>query len=166
MMIKQPFKNVAVGGTFDKLHKGHKTLLNKAFEVGNYVYIGLTSDEFVLQLQKTHKVAPYNERLTDLTNFLKTPEFKNRFEISPLHTPYGLTLNQTTNLDALIVSQETIKTAETINKKRLQTNLPPLHIVKINLVPAENKTPISTTRIRANEIDKEGHLIKQNQPQK
>jgi pantetheine-phosphate adenylyltransferase len=159
MIIRRPFRNVAVGGTFDKLHKGHRALISKAFEVGDYVYIGLTSDELVSELHKTHKIAPYNERLADLTGFLEKTEFENRFEISPLYTSYGLTLNQI-DLDALVVSQETIKTGDSINEKRIQTGLAPLRIVKIALVPAENKTPISTTRIRTNEIDKEGRLLK------
>jgi pantetheine-phosphate adenylyltransferase len=159
MMIKRSFRSVAVGGTFDELHKGHRALISKAFEVGDYVYIGLTSDKFVSELHKSHKIAPYNKRLTDLSCFLETPEFKNRFEISPLHTSYGLTLNLM-DLEALVVSQETVKTGETINEKRIQTGLVPLSIIEIDLVPAENKTPISTTRIRAKEIDKEGHLLK------
>ena len=41
------FKKVAVGGTFDELHSGHKALINKAFEVGEKVVIGLSSGEFV-----------------------------------------------------------------------------------------------------------------------
>jgi pantetheine-phosphate adenylyltransferase len=157
-MTKQ-FKKVAVGGTFDELHKGHRALLSKAFEVGEYVYIGLTSDEFVEKMHKPHKTAPYDERFADLTCFLEKSGFKNRFEISQLNNSYGLTLNRD-GLDALVVSQETIKTGEAINKKRQEAGLPPLAIVEITLVPAENKKPISTTRIRANEIDKNGHLLK------
>ncbi|MGZ7050297.1 MAG: adenylyltransferase/cytidyltransferase family protein, partial [Methanobacterium sp.] len=40
------FKNVAVGGTFDHFHKGHEKLINKAFEIGHNVLIGVTSDKF------------------------------------------------------------------------------------------------------------------------
>jgi len=56
------FQKVAVGGTFDELHMGHKTLLERAFEVGNKVIIGLSSDEFVSKMGN-HETASYNERL-------------------------------------------------------------------------------------------------------
>ena len=157
--MKRQFRNIAVGGTFDELHKGHRALLNKAFEVGEYVFIGLTSDEFVDKMHKSHETAPYSERFADLSCFLEKTGFKNRFEISPLYTSYGLTLNKY-DLDALVVSQETTKTGELINKKRTEAGLPSISIVEIDLVPAENKKPISTTRIRANEIDKNGRLLK------
>jgi pantetheine-phosphate adenylyltransferase len=159
-ITKKQFKTVAVGGTFDELHKGHKALLKKAFQVSEHVLVGLSSDEFVAKMNKSHKVASYNERLEELTCFLKKSQYNNRFEISPLHDSYGLTLNKNKSIDALIVSQETVKIGEIINKKRAETALPPLTIVKISLLPAENKKPISTTRIRLSEIDKNGHLIK------
>ncbi|MCL2173460.1 MAG: phosphopantetheine adenylyltransferase [Nitrososphaerota archaeon] len=159
MITKRPYRNVGVGGTFDALHKGHRALISKAFEVGDYVFIGLTSDKLAVELQKSHKIAPYKERLAALYCFLEKTEFKNRFEISTMHTPYGLTLNRT-DLNALVVSQETVRMGECINEKRVQAGLSTLSIVKIDLVPAENKKPISTTRIRAKEIDPEGHLLK------
>ncbi len=36
---------VAVAGTFDVLHDGHLALLRRAFEVGDEVVVGITSDE-------------------------------------------------------------------------------------------------------------------------
>ena len=157
---KKQFETVAVGGTFDELHKGHKMLLKKAFQVSEHVFVGLSSDEFVTKMNKPHKTASYTERLDVLTYFLVKSKYKNRFEISPLHNSYGFTLCKDKNIDALIVSQETVKTGEIINKKRVEADLPPLHIIQIDLVPADNKKPISTTCIRTNEIDKNGHLIK------
>ncbi len=40
------FKGVAVGGSFDPFHKGHRELLTKAFEIGEKVFIGVVSDKF------------------------------------------------------------------------------------------------------------------------
>ncbi|MCK5038653.1 MAG: adenylyltransferase/cytidyltransferase family protein, partial [Thermoplasmata archaeon] len=38
-------RKVAVAGTFNVFHKGHRQLLARAFEIGDYIHIGLTSDE-------------------------------------------------------------------------------------------------------------------------
>ena len=46
------FSLIAMGGTFDIIHRGHLTLLTKAFEISDKVIIGLTSDEFVQKKQK------------------------------------------------------------------------------------------------------------------
>jgi len=154
------YRKVAVGGTFDELHKGHRALLSKAFEVGEYVVIGLTSDEFAEKMQKPHKTASYTERLRDLEAFLGKCGFRGRFDVVPLHNSYGLLLDRD-GLSALVVSQETAKTGEEINQKRAEIGLPPLAIIIITLIPAENKKPISTTRIRALEIDRNGHMLKQ-----
>ncbi len=152
---------VAVGGTFDEFHRGHRALLLKAFEVGNYVLIGLCTDEFARELRKPHEVATYEERLKELEDFLRKHGVLSRAEIIPLHDPYGPTLSNT-SLDAIVVSEETEPRAHEINKKRIAKGLPPLSIVVIRMVPAENHVSISTTRIRRREIDREGRLLKPN----
>ena len=159
--MKRKFNTVAVGGTFDEFHKGHRALLMKAFEVGEKVLVGLSSDEFAekLRRQKNHVIACYEKRLAELKEFLKQHNFLERAEIIPLTDVYGVTLSQEC-LDALVVSQETEYMAQEINKKRGKKGLKPLKIIVIEMVPAENCVPISTTRIRHGEIDREGHLLK------
>ena len=152
------FRKVAVGGTFDEFHRGHKVLLMKAFEIGKHVLIGLCSDEFVKKLGKPHETAPYGERLKELRSFLKSLGLSEIAEIVPLNDPYGNTLADRC-IEALVVSEETEKTAIKINQKRVEAQLPPLEIITIRMVPAENCKPISTTRIREGEIDREGHLL-------
>jgi len=153
------FREVAVGGTFDELHRGHRALLVKAFEIGERVMIGLCSDEFAEKLNKPHVTAPYEERLKELKEFLNDSGYSGKAEIIPLNDPYGPTLTESC-IEALVVSEETRPTALKINEKRRKTPLPPLKIVTIKMVPAENRAPISTTRIRKGEIDREGHLLR------
>ena len=153
------FRKVAVGGTFDELHKGHRRLLVKAFEIGEKVLIGLCTDEFVKKMGKPHVTAPYEVRLKELQAFLEKSSVSDKAEIIPLNDPYGITLTDTC-IEALVVSEETEKTALKINQKRSEAQLPPLTIVTISMVPAENCKPISTTRIREGEIDREGHLLR------
>ena len=45
-MVKKEYEKVAVGGTFDKFHDGHKKLLSTAFELGRQIEVGVTSEAF------------------------------------------------------------------------------------------------------------------------
>ncbi|MCW3998493.1 MAG: pantetheine-phosphate adenylyltransferase [Candidatus Bathyarchaeota archaeon] len=153
------FKKVAVGGTFDELHKGHKVLLLKAFEIGEQILIGLCTDEFAEKMGKPHITARFDERLKELLLFLKNHKLYSKAKIIPLNDAFG---NTTTDksIEALVVSEETKKIALKINKKRIEIGFPPLEIIMVHMVPAENYKPISTTRIREGEIDREGHILR------
>ena len=153
------YKKVAVGGTFDQLHKGHIALICKAFEVGQYVVIGLTSDAFVAKLGKPHVTASYEERRRELEAFLWQTGLVSRSQIVPLDDALGRTMSAE-GIEALVVSKETEKTAEAINVKRVKAGMSPLKIVTVRMVQAYNKMPISTTRIRSGEIDRDGRILK------
>ncbi len=156
-MVKR-FGTVAVGGTFDLFHKGHFSLLLKAFEVGEFVLVGLSSDEFVRRVQKPHTIAPYSERLKALNCFLKENCLSERSEIIPLFDSYGLTLTDE-RIEAIVVSEETELQAEKINKKRESIGLSALPVVIVKMVLSEDNYPISSTRIWFEEIDREGNLL-------
>ncbi len=153
------FKTVAVGGTFDKLHKGHKSLLTKAFEAGHQVLIGLSSDRFATEMAKPHITAPYAQRLKELEGFLRKQGLLQRAKIIRIDDPYGVLLSFKEPVEALVVSKETEPTALKINKKRKSLGLSPLEIIAIKMVPSENHATISTTRIRNGEIDREGRIL-------
>jgi pantetheine-phosphate adenylyltransferase len=155
------FKKVAVGGTFDELHRGHKTLLVRAFEIGDNVVIGLTSDSLVSKMSKPHLTATFEERKQWLKAFLEDLGLTERTEIVPLFDAFGSSVKDP-YIEALVVSEETKPTAEKINESRKNAGLPTLEIVSISMVPSQNCGPISTTRISRGEMDREGILLKKN----
>jgi pantetheine-phosphate adenylyltransferase len=156
--MKRMFETVAVGGTFDLLHSGHLALLKKAFEVGDYVLIGLTSDDYVKNSRKPHGIGSYNQRLEELKNFLERNGFVERAKIMPLTDAYGVTLSDK-RIDALVVSKETEPRARDINEKRKNLGLASLPIIIVKMVLSDDHYPISSTRIWFEEIDRDGNLL-------
>ncbi|MEM2130038.1 MAG: phosphopantetheine adenylyltransferase [Candidatus Bathyarchaeia archaeon] len=157
--MNKKYSVVGLGGTFDELHKGHKTLLDKAFELGAHVQIGLCTDEFAKKLGKKHEIASYEERLKELKTYLQEKGYLDKSEIIPLSDPYGPTVSDN-NIEAIVVSRETERAAHAINMLRKEKGLPELKVIVIDMVLAENHNTISTTRIRWGEIDREGRVIK------
>ncbi len=153
------FKTVGVGGTFDELHKGHRKLLLRAFESGERVIIGLSSDEFIREMGKPHATASYPERLKELEEFLKVQNLRDRAEIIKIDDPSGGVLSPNNPIQALVVSRETELIARKLNDKRHEMGLSTLQIIVIGMVPSDNHVLISTTRIRRGEIDREGHVL-------
>lgn len=157
-MNKQRLGTVSVGGTFDVMHKGHWVLLKEAFVVGDRVVIGLTTDEFAMRLKKPHEIDCFEKRFNDLKKFLKERGYENRSLIVPLKDPYGPTICDE-EIEGIIVSEETEPGAERINQIRNGKGLKPLLIIVLKMILADDGKPISSTRIRRQEVDKFGHLI-------
>lgn len=87
MVGKKKFFEVAVGGTFDELHRGHRKLLLKAFEIGDNVTIGLTSDSMLDNRSKKHDIDSYESRKNELLQFLSLQGLTQRAKIVPLKGP-------------------------------------------------------------------------------
>lgn len=147
------YDKVAVGGTFDKFHDGHKKLLSTAFEIGNQVEIGVTSDAFG---GLKGDIDSCKERMSNLRMFFSN---KSNFHVVSLDDPYGTTIYDA-DFDAIVVSEETEPTAVKINEIRVSKGMNPLDIVVVSFVLAEDGNPISSTRIRRGEINKNGLILK------
>ena len=151
-MSYKRYSKVAVGGTFDKFHDGHKKLLSTAFELGNRIEIGVTSDAFG---GLKGEIDSCEERMNNLKLFFKD---KSNFRVVSLDDPFGTTIYEA-DFDAIVVSEETEPTAMKINEIRLSKGMNPLDIIVVSFVLAEDGNPISSTRIRRGEIDKNGLII-------
>ena len=63
------------------------------------------------------------------------------------------------DIDCLVVSSETLQKGKSINSTRKNLGLLPLDIVSVDMVLAEDGFPISSSKIRSNEIDDKGFKI-------
>jgi pantetheine-phosphate adenylyltransferase len=155
----RPYKLVALGGTFDVLHAGHRHLLSEAFKLGDVVLVGVTTDRLVATLHKKHQVRPFSSRVRDLNRFLKTRRWSSRARVTALGEPYGPAASRK-KLQALIVSKSTLASGRRLNRLRRQNGLQPLDLFAVDLLSAADGKPISTTRIMNREIDLQGRVLK------
>lgn len=152
-MNSKKYKKVAVGGTFDKFHDGHKKLLSTAFEIGDHIEIGVTSNEFG---GLKGDIDSCKERMQNLRSFFSD---KSNFHVVSLDDPYGTTIYDE-DIEAIVVSEETEPTAIKINEIRISKGMKPLDIIIVSFVLAYDGNPISSTRIRRGEINQKGIFLK------
>jgi len=151
------FNLVAMGGTFDFIHKGHLKLLSEAFLISSKVIIGLTSDELATKKgKKLHNL--FESRFKNLGKTIKENFPDSSFEISKLDNDFGPAVLER-DVQALVVSDETSYQGEVLNKLRRKKNLPLVDVIIVPMVLAKDGDRISTTRIKSQEIDSEGNLL-------
>jgi len=150
------FDLVAMGGTFDAIHSGHMALLNKAFSISSKVVIGLSSDQLATKKGK-NLVNDYSKRLSLLKSVIEKNFPNSSYEISKLENDFGPAVIEG-SVKALVVSEETSNKGLLLNDLRAEKNLPPVKIVVVPMVLAEDGKVISTTRIKNSEIDGSGNL--------
>ena len=154
------FKKVCVAGTFDHLHAGHEALLHKAFEVGNHVVVGITSDAFVTEY-KNAPVRLCDARREDLILWLGKSGFDGRYDLVVIDDPYEPALSSK-SFEVLVVSEESSVRAHALNAMRVKNGLTPLILVTVPIHIAKDGKPISSSRIREGDIDTKGNLCMPN----
>ncbi|MDP2672644.1 MAG: pantetheine-phosphate adenylyltransferase, partial [Nanoarchaeota archaeon] len=149
--------NVVLGGTFDHFHAGHKALLEKAFEVGKKITIGIATEEIYKNKFLAQTIEPFEVRKKSVEKYIKNYLIHDRsIDIIPFSEFTG-GADKIKDIDVIVVSRETYPNALEINELRKKNNLKPMMIVIIEDVLAEDGKLISSERIRAGEIDREGY---------
>lgn len=148
---------IVCGGTFDLLHKGHKSFLSGALSLSDKLLLGITSNSYIESF-KNADVEDFEIRKDAVINFLDSLGAVGRVEIVPINQAYEPLLTSEFSPGAIAVTHQTEKTAIEINEKRKELNLPPLEIIIIPMDLGEDGKEISSTRIRSGEINRNGRL--------
>lgn len=145
-------EHVIVGGSWDRFHAGHRYILLAALEHGKRVDVGITSDDMLARKIDHRDFDPFDERQAAVTQFLGRmgADRANTMRIDDFRG------NAVREGDALVVTDETRKNADRINKERESEGRPPLDIVELSRITGTDGEVISATRIRAGDIDRDG----------
>uniref|UniRef100_A0A8R1EES9 RRM domain-containing protein n=1 Tax=Caenorhabditis japonica TaxID=281687 RepID=A0A8R1EES9_CAEJA len=152
------YKKVVLGGTFDRLHNGHKVLLNKAAELASEdVVVGVTEKDMILKKSLFEMIEPVELRINRVVEFVEDISGTAKCLAEPIIDPFGPS-TRIEDLEAIVVSRETVKGADAVNKKRGEKGMSQLDVIIVELVEGNDEilkeTKISSSSRRRADLGK------------
>ena len=147
------FDYACLGGTFDRIHGGHKLLLQTAFKLAKRVLIGVTTDELARRGKKLPElIYPYEKRVQDVVGYLQSIGVtEDRYDIRPLSraTQYA---DERPEIKAIVISPETYGRVLDINDVRREKGLEELIAIAIPYYRDEKGRIVSSQTFRELEL--------------
>ncbi|AET40402.1 putative pantetheine-phosphate adenylyltransferase Ecym_5670 [Eremothecium cymbalariae DBVPG len=148
----------ALGGTFDHFHDGHKILLSVAtLLTSKKLIVGVTVEELLVNKKYKELLESFEDRCHSVCMFLNRLKKSLEVKIVALHDICGPT-GSVPEIEALIVSRETVAGGEIINKTRNQKGMKELEIYVVNILGGDEsdswKEKLSSTEIRRHHLMK------------
>jgi phosphopantetheine adenylyltransferase len=151
----QIFESVAVGGTFDGLHFGHRKLLTLAMSSVNPVtgrlLVGVTADEMLKKKENAEYIPCLKDRMDGVTAFLSrlSPGMMNRVKLVPISDSFGPPGQPDQHFDALVLSHETLETGYKLNQYRVKDlGIKPLYLLCTRRTEAHGMSSTALRRLR------------------
>jgi phosphopantetheine adenylyltransferase len=148
---------VAMGGTFDRLHAGHKVLLTYSIlHARTRLRIGVTGEALLVKKKNKELLQPFDVRQSTVEHFVRSIRQDLEYEVVELTEPSGGT-NEIAGVTGMVVSPETLPAVASINEERAKRGLQPMRPITIEYVgPQGNR--VSSTQLREAELKrKEQH---------
>ena len=139
-----------VGGTFDRFHAGHQSLLEAAL-LCDSVEVWVTSD--AIAAEKDPRIKPQLER----QQFIESWANGRPLTLHSLEDSWGPAPTHA-NATHIVCTPESRENCLKINQMREASDLASLEIVEVEHVLARDGEPISSSRIREGSIDRDGNL--------
>jgi pantetheine-phosphate adenylyltransferase len=135
----ETYRIIAVGGTFDRLHYGHKVLLSIAAWLASEQLICGVADGRPLEGKTLGDlILPVSVRIASVVAFLQKIKKGIKHQVIPITDNFGPTIDDP-KIEAIVCSRETIKGCEWINCQRALSHFNPLAIFPIDLL--SNNSP-------------------------
>lgn len=161
---EEQYSVVALGGTFDHLHAGHKILLTlAAWLTRDKLIVGITGPQLLTKKKYAEAMESFDVRESHVTQFLNYISPPLRLQPVMINDVYGPTASDP-DIDALVLSAETRGGGAAINKVREEKGWSQLTVFEINIVGGKGNEEdnwadkLSSTQLRKEALEKKEKL--------
>ncbi|CAM0905528.1 unnamed protein product [Alopecurus aequalis] len=164
------YGSVVLGGTFDRLHDGHRRLLKASADLArDRIVVGVCTGPMLAKKEYAELIEPVEKRIKAVEDYIKSIKPELIVQVEPIEDPYGPSIIDD-KLDAIIVSfvgwasfdmalsfissKETINGGCAVNQKREEKELPLLKVEVVDLLSGDTEgEKLSSSALRKLEAE-------------